>query len=36
MHLLLQPSAPGGNLTMWLPFLHPPVWLRREYTWTLS
>ena len=43
-HLLWQPSALGGNLTMWPLFLHPPrksflspsVWPRREYTWTLN
>ena len=35
-HLLWQPSVLGDNLTMWLPFLHPSVWPRREYTWTLN
>ena len=43
-HLLWQPSALGGNLTMWPTFLHLPekafistsVWPRREYTWTLN
>ena len=43
-HLLWQPSALGGNLTMWLPFLEPlrkaflspSVWPRREHTWTLN
>ena len=42
-HLLWLPSALGGNLTMWPPFLHPPkntflspsIWSRRD-TWTLN
>ena len=42
-HLLSQQSAPGGNLTMRFPFLHPPkkaflslsAWIRKEYTLTL-
>ena len=42
--LLWKPSAPGGNLTIWPPFLDTPrkvflspsVWPRREYTWTLN
>ena len=43
-HLLWQPSALVGNLTMWQPFFHPSrkvflspsVWLRRKNTWLLS
>ena len=43
-HLLCQPSALWSNLTMRLPFFHPPkkaflsssVWPRREYIWTLN
>ena len=43
-YLLWQPSALGGNLTMWPLFFYPPrktflsssVWPRREYTWTLD
>ena len=43
-HLLWQPSALGGNLTMWRPFLHPPkkafvspsLWPRREHNWALN
>ena len=34
-HLLWQPWAVGGNLTMWLHLLPPSVWSRREYIWTL-
>ena len=43
-HFLSQPSALGGNLTIWFFFLDPPnkaflsplVWPRREYTWTVN
>ena len=35
-HLLWQPSALGDNLTVEPPSLHPSVWPRREYTWTIN
>ena len=43
-HLLWQPTALGGNLTMWTPSLHLlrkafislAVWPRRECTWILN
>ena len=36
LHLFWQASALGGNLTMWLSFLHPAVWPRWEYIWALN
>ena len=35
LHLLWQPSALGGNLTMRLPFFHPSFWPRRKYALAL-